>query len=49
MFSLLTGLKFIHEQKVIHGDMKPSNIVINEDFTVKLNDFVKARTFTAKE
>ena len=49
MFSLLTGLKYLHQHKVIHGSIKPSNVVINDDFTIKLSNFAEARIFSGEK
>ncbi|MDP6117778.1 MAG: FHA domain-containing serine/threonine-protein kinase [Planctomycetota bacterium] len=35
----LVGLDYIHKQEIIHNDVKPSNILVGEDGTVKLVDF----------
>jgi len=28
-----SGLKYLHENNIIHGGVKPSNILLNHDFT----------------
>ncbi|KAA6394114.1 MAG: putative AGC family protein kinase [Streblomastix strix] len=33
----------LHSQKIIHGDLKPSNILFTDDFQVKICDFGSAR------
>jgi len=38
----LRGLSALHEQGFIHGDIKPTNIMINRQGTVKLVDFGRA-------
>jgi len=43
MYNILCGLKFLHSADVLHRDMKPANILINEDCTVKICDFGLAR------
>ena len=42
-------MKYLHESNVLHRDMKPANILVNEDCTVKLCDFGLARSITGVE
>ena len=37
------ALQFAHRLDIIHGDIKPSNLLVQEDGTVKLSDFGMAR------
>lgn len=42
---ILDGLWYVYQDDVeLHGDLKPSNILLDEDFTVKLNDWGFARS-----
>ena len=43
MFQLLNGLDALHSARVLHRDIKPQNILINEDCTLKLCDFGLSR------
>ena len=42
---LLKGLRHIHSLGVIHCDLKPENIFLDENNTVKIGDFGLARSF----
>jgi serine/threonine protein kinase len=37
------AVDFLHAQKVVHGDIKPSNLLMDESFNAKLSDFGAAR------
>lgn len=43
LFHCLHALKFLHANGVIHGDIKPSNLMIDRRNRVKLGDFGLAR------
>ena len=39
LIQLLLGLKYIHEKKVVHRDLKPDNIFLTSDQQLKIGDF----------
>ncbi|XP_014387231.1 PREDICTED: cyclin-dependent kinase 3, partial [Myotis brandtii] len=45
LFQLLQGVNFCHAHRVIHRDLKPQNLLINELGAIKLADFGLARAF----
>ncbi|CAN0227772.1 unnamed protein product, partial [Discosporangium mesarthrocarpum] len=48
LYQMLTGLKYIHSAYVIHRDVKPANILLNEDCTLKICDFGLSRVVSAE-
>ena len=45
MQQLLQGIAFCHENRVLHRDLKPQNLLINNKMQLKLADFGLARAF----
>ncbi|KAK9378381.1 kinase-like domain-containing protein [Kockiozyma suomiensis] len=45
MYQLLRGIAFCHENRVLHRDLKPQNLLINTKGQLKLADFGLARAF----
>lgn len=39
IYQIAEGMKYIHSKNIIHKDLKPSNILICEDGTIKISDF----------
>ncbi|KAL2337420.1 hypothetical protein Fmac_011866 [Flemingia macrophylla] len=50
--SVAMGLEYLHhvcDPPVIHGDIKPSNVLLDRDFRAKIGDFGLARVKTAED
>lgn len=45
MFQLLRGIAFCHENRVLHRDLKPQNLLISQNGTLKIGDFGLARAY----
>jgi len=45
LWQLLQGICHCHENRVLHRDLKPQNLLINRDGDLKLADFGLARSF----
>lgn len=46
VYQIAEGMKYLHSRKIIHGNLKPSNILVSEDGTIKISDFGKAQLKT---
>lgn len=49
IYQIAEGMKYIHFKKVIHRDLKPTNILIARDGTVKICDFGISKLMTIEE
>jgi serine/threonine protein kinase len=45
MYQLLRGIAFCHANRVLHRDLKPQNLLIDRQGSIKLADFGLARAF----
>lgn len=45
LFQLIKGIYHCHSHRVLHRDLKPQNLLINKDGTLKVADFGLARAF----
>ncbi|KAJ2161413.1 negative regulator of the PHO system [Coemansia sp. RSA 552] len=43
MYQMLKGIKYCHDMRVLHRDLKPQNLLINSHNQLKLGDFGLAR------
>lgn len=46
---LISTLRKVHDNQVIHGDISPENIMVQEDGTLKLIDFGSAGNYMSRE
>lgn len=46
LYQLLRGVQDIHDAGAIHRNLKPSNILINENGRIKITDFNQARVLS---
>ncbi len=49
MYQILVSLKYMHSAGVIHRDLKPGNVLLYPDCTLKLCDFGLARCISSDE
>jgi cyclin-dependent kinase len=45
MLQLVAGIKYCHSHRVLHRDLKPQNLLIDNEGNLKLADFGLARAF----
>lgn len=45
-YQMLRGIAYCHENSILHRDLKPQNLLIGRDGSLKLADFGLARTFS---
>ena len=45
MRQLLSGIAYCHSHRVLHRDLKPQNLLIDNKGNIKLADFGLARAF----
>lgn len=45
LYQMLDGITYCHSKRVLHRDLKPQNLLIDRNGTIKLADFGLARAF----
>jgi serine/threonine protein kinase len=43
-YNILCAIKFLHSANVLHRDLKPGNILLDEDCNIRICDFGLSRT-----
>lgn len=43
MRQILSGIDFLHSNRVIHRDLKPQNVLVTSDFQMKIANFSLAK------
>ena len=46
IYQLLQGLQYLHQNNVLHRDIKPQNILVNNKGEIKIGDFGLSRIFS---
>lgn len=49
VYHILCGLKYIHSCAVLHRDLKPGNILLDDHYAIKICDFGLARSVSKQE
>ncbi|KAH9581990.1 Protein kinase domain [Trypanosoma melophagium] len=49
IYQLLKTMKYLHSAELLHRDMKPSNLLVNSDCSMKVADFGLARSILSLE
>ncbi len=45
---VLRGLKYLHDNNIVHGDIKPQNILCGEDGMIKIADYSLSKMYDNK-
>ena len=45
IYQLFQGILYCHQRRVLHRDLKPQNLLLNESGVIKIADFGLARAF----
>jgi serine/threonine protein kinase len=40
IFSLVTGFEYLHSQGIVHGELKPSDVIVQADGTARICDYM---------
>lgn len=45
MRQILSGVDFLHCNRVVHRDLKPQNVLVSSDLRIKIADFGLAKIY----
>lgn len=45
MRQILSGVDFLHCNRVVHRDLKPQNVLVSSDLNIKIADFGLAKIY----
>ena len=48
-YQIVNGIQYLHENKIVHRDMKPENIMLTKDMIVKIGDFGLSKYFKSND
>lgn len=48
-YEIVCGLQYLHSMKILHRDMKPSNVMIDHNLSAKIGDFGSSRLYECSE
>jgi 5'-AMP-activated protein kinase catalytic alpha subunit len=46
---IISGIEYVHKLNIVHRDMKPENLLIDNEKTIKIVDFGLSNTFNDNE
>ena len=49
IYEISEGMGYVHFLKIVHRNLRPSNIFINSDLTIKISDFVITQMMFPKD